>query len=105
MTRSEFFRKGGTLTGFTLSGHAGTGTAGEDIVCAAVSSAAYMTANTLTEVYRLPADVSVRDGFLSVMLPEGDAARCRELMEGFLLHLSELQKQYPHNIQVSITEV
>ncbi len=105
MTRSKFFRKNGTLTGFTLSGHSGAGKEGEDIVCAAVSSAAYMTANTLTDVYRFPADITVRDGFLSLELSEQDAGKCRELMEGFLLHLTQLQGQYPHHIQVSITEV
>ncbi|HIW74897.1 MAG TPA: ribosomal-processing cysteine protease Prp [Firmicutes bacterium] len=105
MTRSKFFRSNGVLTGFSLSGHSGAGEAGEDIVCAAVSSAAYMTANTLTDVYRFPAAVRAEDGRMTVELSEGDAARCRELMEGFYLHLSEMQKQYPHNVQVSITEV
>ncbi len=105
MTRSKFFRKGGLLTGFTLSGHAGAGEEGEDIVCAAVSSAAYMTANTLTDVYHFPAAVSVSDGFLSAELSEQDAERCRPLMEGFLLHLTGLQEQYPQHIQVIITEV
>ncbi|HIZ20951.1 MAG TPA: ribosomal-processing cysteine protease Prp [Firmicutes bacterium] len=105
MTRSNFQRRHGILTGFTLSGHSGAGEQGQDIVCAAVSSAAYMTANTLTEIFRFAAEVSVQDGRMTVTLPEKQAAQCRELMEGFLLHLTELQKQYPENIQVSITEV
>ena len=76
MTRSKFFRSNGVLTGFSLSGHSGAGEAGEDIVCAAVSSAAYMTANTLTDVYRFPAAVRAEDGRMTVELSEGDAARC-----------------------------
>ena len=64
-----------------------------------------MTANTLTDVYHFPAAVSVSDGFLSAELSEQDAERCRPLMEGFLLHLTGLQEQYPQHIQVIITEV
>ena len=38
--------EGGVL-GFSMEGHAEYGEAGEDIVCAAVSSAAYLAANTM----------------------------------------------------------
>ena len=37
----------GLLSGFSVTGHAGAGEYGQDIVCAAVSSATYMTANDL----------------------------------------------------------
>ena len=105
MTRAVFLVKKGSLCGFRLSDHCDADDAGYDIVCAAVSSAAYMTANTLTDVYHFPAAVSVSDGFLSAELSEQDAERCRPLMEGFLLHLTGLQEQYPQHIQVIITEV
>ncbi len=105
MTRSKFIRKGGLLTGFTLSGHTGAGEKGEDIVCAAVSSAAYMTANTLTEICHSGAAIRRRNGQMALWLPVQASVSCRPLMEGFLLHLTELQKQYPEHIQVIITEV
>ena len=38
---------------FTVKGHSGSANAGEDIVCAAVSSAVYMAANTVTEILGL----------------------------------------------------
>ena len=38
----------GNLVGFVMEGHAGYADPGEDSVCAAVSSVAYMTANTIT---------------------------------------------------------
>ena len=43
----------GNLVGFVMEGHAGYADPGEDIVCAAVSSVAYMTANTITEINML----------------------------------------------------
>lgn len=109
MTQCQFTSQGGVLTGFELKGHAGADRSGKDIVCAAVSSAAYMTANTLTEIYGFSENaVTTGDGMLRVSLEPDDAKRCRELMEGFRLHVIELQKQYPKNIQVNtvnITEV
>lgn len=104
MTQSRFFSTAGILTGFEIRGHSGAGRAGYDVVCAAVSSAAYLTVNTITEQYRLAAAVSEKDGFLRVRLSIRDAKRCQELLKGFCFHLKELQKQYPHNITV-ITEV
>ncbi len=93
----------GELKGFSLKGHAG-GIEGTDIICAAVSSAAYMTANTLTDVCKLSADIHVADGEMSLLLAETDSS-AKTVLEGFLLHLQELQKQYPTRIQVLKTEV
>ncbi|HBT64306.1 MAG TPA: ribosomal-processing cysteine protease Prp [Ruminococcaceae bacterium] len=100
MTRSKFFIRQGILVGFELRGHSGFGCFGRDIVCAAVSSAALMTANTITEIMGVPADIQEREGFLRVILTDSQANRCRDVLEGFRLHLTEMQKQYPHNIKV-----
>lgn len=70
MTRATFVRKDGLLCGFTLRGHAGAGVSGTDVVCAAISSAAYLAANTITEICRCPADTEARDGFLRVSVEE-----------------------------------
>ena len=93
----------GELKGFSLKGHAG-GIEGSDIVCAAVSSAAYMTANTLTDICKLSADIDVADGCMSLLLTETNSS-AKTVLEGFILHLEELQKQYPKRIQVLKTEV
>ncbi len=103
MIRATFRYAGDELKGFSLKGHAG-GIEGEDIVCAAVSSAAYMTANTLTDVCGLPAKIDVADGEMSLLLTETTAS-AKTVLEGFLLHITELQKQYPKRIQVLKTEV
>ena len=98
--RATFFRRGDRITGFDLDGHCG-GVAGRDIVCAAVSSAAYMTANTLTEVCGLRADIAEADGKLRLRLAEPENARGDDVMNGFYLHLSGLQEQYPTKIEIT----
>ena len=101
MIRAVFFNlPDGTVNGFSLSGHADTGECGRDIVCAAVSSAAYLTANTVTEVLSLSADITEADGKLSLMLNNTGAQRAQDILSGFRLHMEQLEKQYPHNIKV-----
>ena len=90
MISIDFFAAQGALTGFSAHGHADTAPYGEDIVCAAVSSACLLTANTITEVLHLPAAAEMKDGFLQLRLK---------------LHLSALSEQYPQSIQVLISEV
>ena len=98
--RATFFRAGDRISGFDLDGHCG-GVAGRDIVCAAVSSAAYMTANTLTDVCGLSADVTEADGKLVLRLAETDTARAADVMNGFYLHLCGLRDQYPTQIEIT----
>ena len=99
MISIDFFAAQGALTGFSARGHADTAPYGEDIVCAAVSSACLLTANTITEVLHLPAAAEMKDGFLQLRL-SGDTAPAQ-----VLLHLSALSEQYPQSIQVLISEV
>mgnify|MGYP002406955199 CR=1 FL=1 len=74
-------------------------------MCAAVSSAAYLTANTVTDAAGSEADVFVKDGvmFLKLFSPENAAAGA--ILRGFRLHMKGLQEQYPQNIQITDTEV
>ena len=93
------------LCGFTVSGHAGMAAHGSDIVCAAVSSAVYMAANTLTDVCGCAADIAEQDGHLSVRLtqPIGDSAQT--ILKGLQDHLQGLSAQYPNFITIQLTEV
>lgn len=86
---------------FTVKGHSGSANAGEDIVCAAVSSAVYMAANTVTEILGLSPEITERDGFLSLTLSDGAEAKAAvPVIEGLCLHLAGLEEQYPDYIQV-----
>lgn len=78
--------------------------AGEDIICAFVSSACFMTANTVTEVLGLKADASATDGYMRLSIND-TVNSAQDILNGMLLHLTELEKDYPENIKVTITEV
>ncbi len=94
------------MIGFRVSGHAGAGVEGEDIVCAAVSSAAYMTANTVTDILGITPELDIRDGDMLLRCRTvSDADRCGDLFSGFLLHMVALSEQYEDYIHVTHSEV
>ena len=100
MIRVRFQTADDCITGFHLSGHAGAGEHGQDIVCAAVSSAAYMTANTIIEIVNAPVSVTVKDGLMDLtVLSRID--RCQDILSGFQLHIQALAEQYPTRIQLN----
>lgn len=100
MITVRFSTEGETITGFRIQGHAMLAPSGQDILCAAVSSAAYMTANTITEICKLPADAEVSEGEMLVMLSKADASKAQDLLKGFSLHVRELSHQYPKQLKV-----
>ena len=104
MVRVNFFKDGDMLYGFECKGHTGIAESGEDIVCSFISSACYMTANTVTEVMGLKADARDCDGFMRLCIKESPK-KAQDILRGLLLHMNELQKEYPDNIKVTISEV
>lgn len=99
MTKVKFFIGDNRLNGFEMKGHSGYGAEGEDIVCAAVSSAALMTANTITEIIGDKADIMQGDGMLRLYVKEPNE-HTKVVLEGFRLHIQEISKQYPKNIKI-----
>ena len=101
MTTAKFTLENGLITGFSLKGHATTSAADENgrLVCAAVSSAAYMAANTLSEIIGAKIEADVSDGEMRVQVQE-KLAECQPVLQGFKLHLSELEKDYKGNIKI-----
>jgi uncharacterized protein YsxB (DUF464 family) len=107
--RTRFFNNGGVMCGFEVSGHAEYADKGHDIVCASVSSAVQMTANTVTEVIGVEAHVSDVDGKVSLQLGQcTDSEKivaARAVIKGLRLHLSLLSKQYRGTISIEDSEV
>ncbi len=95
----------GTIQGFHVTGHAGMDESGKDVLCAFVSSAAYMTANTITEVIAARAEARAEDGEMYVRVSEEDAVKCSDVLKGFRLHLRQTEEQYPECLKVIDTEV
>lgn len=78
------------LVGFEISGHSSFAERGKDIICAAVSSCAYMVTNTVTDIYHIKAEIKNEDGFLSLSVPFSQSEALQPLFEGFRLHLKAL---------------
>ena len=87
------------LNGFEISGHALFAESGKDIICAAVSSAAYMAANTVTEIIRADAKAQAEDGAMVLTLNEPNT-QAETVLRGLELHFTELSKQYPQHIKI-----
>ena len=89
--------------GFSVKGHC-TADANDELgrlVCASVSSAAYLVANTITEVIGDKSDVSVDEKSgemkLSLASPNNET---KIVLKGFALHIKQLSEQYPDCIKV-----
>ena len=104
MIEVRLHKKEGKISAFEFSGHSGFAEAGSDIVCAAVSSAAYLTANTLLETVGVKADAEVDDGYMKFVVDETCKSRASDFLNGFALHLNQLREQYPAYVSI-ITEV
>ena len=109
MIEASFHRKDGMLCGFSIQGHAGYAAYGRDIVCAAVSSAAQLTVNGVTEILGLPAKVEVEEttNRLTLTLPNKNSALTEgeHMLAALLLHLQLLEEDYKGKIHVTILEV
>ena len=106
MTTVVFRMEEDRITGFEAKGHSGYATAGEDIVCAAVTSAVRLVETTVNDVLGLEAAVKVRqkDAYLSLKLPAklGQTAEstCQTLMTALMVHFAQLHEEYPDHIIV-----
>ena len=106
MTSVIFHTVEDRIIGFDAQGHSGYGEQGEDIVCAAVTSAVRLVEATVNDVMGLCAAVKVneRDASISLRLPGGLASdaesTCQNLLTGLMVYLAQLHDEYPDNIEV-----
>ena len=106
MTTVRFRTEGNRVTGFDSVGHSGYAEEGEDIVCAAITSAIRLVEATVNDVLGLAASVKVResDTSISFRLPGGLAptaeSTCQALMTGLMVYFAELHDEFPDNIEV-----
>jgi len=101
MTTAKFAMDGSRVTAFTLEGHSGLAEAGEDVLCAALTSAVRLTECAVNDVLGLGAPVKVdeKDASISLKLPrslEGEAdSVCQTLLTALMVYLVQLQEEYP----------
>lgn len=106
MTTVTFLTEDARIIGFDVQGHSGWGESGEDIVCAAITSAVRLVEATVNDVMGLCTAVKVReaDASISLRLPGGLAntaeSTCQNLLTGLMVYLAQLHDEYPDNIEV-----
>ena len=94
MTTVTFLTEESRIIGFDAKGHSGYAAEGEDIVCAAVTSAVRLVEATVNDVMGLCAAVKVneRDASISLRLPGGLAqtaeSTCQNLLTGLMVYLA-----------------
>ena len=93
MLKAVFFRQGKRLCGFDISGHAGYGYEGQDIACAAVSSATELVCNTITDYFKVKADVEVLENQITLLLKEKNKS-AEQLLESFYTHIEMIAQDY-----------
>ena len=106
MTTITFRSEGNRLIGFDSQGHSGYAEEGEDIVCAAITSAIRLVEATLNDVLGLAASVRIREEEARIdfrlpggLSPEAEYA-CQSLMTGLMVYFAQLQEEYPDNVSV-----
>ena len=101
MTRVKFLVDENGLYGFDISGHCSKD--GDDetgkIVCAAVSSAAYMAANTIDEIIKDSCSAAIDDALMHFTVKQPSPA-AQAVLKGLQLHLKGLAGQYGNNIKL-----
>ena len=105
MIKAEFRLKKGVPVSFKVSGHSGFAESGEDIVCAAVSSAVQLTVNGITEVVRTPCVLDVEENSVELVLPQSSRPADWHFVSALRLHLKNLSEAYPGTIDLIISEV
>jgi len=103
MTEVTIYRnKADKYIGYEIDGHADFAKAGKDIVCAAISVLSINCANSIDEIAHVKCDVTQKDGYLKVTVRDFDNDKVQLFIESLKLGLSEIQKNYPKNLKLTI---
>lgn len=102
MTRVTFYMSHNKICAVDLLGHAGYAQEGEDIVCAAITSAVQVTHALLADVQKLAVDTVIEDdgAHICITLP---VERLEDGQDGFRalrIFYTELAEQYSEFINV-----
>ena len=106
MITAAFHMEGDRVVSFLVEGHSGLAQSGEDILCAAVTSAVRLVECAVNDVLGLEASVKARSdrASISLKLPGGlgqtNESTCQTLLASLMLYLTELHEEYPDNIIV-----
>ena len=115
MTKIVFFRSGGVFYGFEEQGHAGFGEAGDDILCAAISSMTMFLINTIEVAYASSVDYDIDEGATRITvrakaaLPEFEEDECKRyavsgLFMSYFYQLNDMVEEYYDYLEVDVVD-
>ena len=104
MIKAVFYKKDGLFKGFRISGHSGYAGRGRDVVCAAVSSAAMLAANSITDYLHSDAEVSAGRNVLFLMLGK-KSDNAVKIIHALFDHIGMISEDYEGRIRITVTEV
>ena len=95
---------GDRISGFSVSGHSGYAEAGQDIVCAAITTAVTMAEAIINDVCGAKAKVRVKeeDARITLTLPTScdEEDTVQAVLSGMMLTLISLREEYEDYIEV-----
>ena len=115
MTKIVFFRSGGVFYGFEETGHTGYGDAGDDILCAAISSMTMFLINTIEVAYASRVEYEIDDGDTRVLvrckaaLPEFESDDYKRyavsgIFMGYYCQLGDMLEEYGDYLDVQVKD-
>ena len=115
MTKIVFYRSGGVFYGFEEQGHTGYGEAGDDVLCAAISSMTMFLINTIEVAYDSSVDYEIEEGDTRIRvrakaaLPEFESDDYKRyavsgIMMGYYLQLGDMLEEYGDYLTVSVED-
>ena len=116
MTKIVFFRSGGVYYGFEEIGHTGYASAGEDILCSALSAMTMLVINTVEVAYSSDVEYTIDEGATHIMVRSKSALlefeedeRKRYAISGLFLsyfyQLNELREEYYDYLDVEVKDI
>lgn len=108
MIEALIIRNNGEIVSYEISGHAGYGKKGSDIICAAVSTVTQQTVIGIINYLKINIEPKIKDGFLSLDLKnvdnKGKINEINTLLESMYMTLSQIEEQYPKYVKLIVKE-
>ena len=88
------------IVGYTVNGHAGFATEGQDIVCSAVSTLTMVAINGLEEHLQCEIAYEIKDGYLQVELKQTPDDLTQAILATMEIGLKDIAEQYPQRVRI-----
>ena len=100
MIKAEIFSSNGKITGFSISGHSGTASRGQDIYCAGISTVAQAAYMCITDHLKREIEGSQGDGRLSLRLKNLPDELTEAVFQTMLIGIREIERLAPKSVKL-----